>query len=172
MATKILIPDNYSLSYIFSNIMKNDIVDPISTTSSILDQDIIFLIEKEKQEIIQKDILKKDIKLKLESFAELKPNWDSYGAEEINISTVNFSNEIANELIELGVNLKFCYPLSYGGIQLEFYSNKYYIEIEVNPDYSINVLSFLDNRLINKVNLRFLEQNFFNKFETVIKAIL
>ncbi len=70
---------------------------------------------------------------KIESFKNLKENWDSYGAEKVNEDCIKRAISIVNFFKNRSLGINFSYPLPDGGIQLEM-NNSYNLEIEVNPN--------------------------------------
>ena len=73
-------------------------------------------------------------------FAELEPNWDSYGAQPISLLAVKKAVQLLSQLAAIwpaavAVSLRpyDVAPLSNGGVQLEWRSSKGSLEVEINP---------------------------------------
>ena len=84
---------------------------------------------------------------KIDSFKELKYDWDSYGANEISKQSIETSKEIVKIINELINNEIYAFPMPNGGVQIEFQN----IELEVYNESTIELLQFdIDDELIDE----------------------
>ena len=93
---------------------------------------------------------KNEIFERLDEFSKLDDNWDNNGADPINKQVIINTREIVNNLKN---DPYFVAPIPWGTIQLEWESNNYYIEIEIevpeNNKNIINVFILLNDDITN-----------------------
>ena len=78
---------------------------------------------------------------RLEEINLLKPNWNENGAEPLNPDIRHRTESI---LKDLPIQPRI-YPLSDGGLQLEFHGNKSYIELDVSKPETAGLFVAQDN---------------------------
>lgn len=78
----------------------------------------------------------------LDSFADLKEDWDSYGASPISQVAIDRAKEALNVLRGLTYHIA---PLPDGGVQLEWKSEHYYLEVVVEEDGEIHFFARQQN---------------------------
>ena len=114
---------------------------------------------------------KNEIFERLDEFSKLDDNWDNNGADPINKQVIINTREIVNNLKN---NPYFVAPISWGAIQLEWESNNYYIEIEIevpeNNKNIINVFILFDDN-ITDYNLTKKIEFEESEFKTIITLI-
>lgn len=91
--------------------------------------------------------------VQLNEFKGLKFDWDSYQAEAIDDAIVDFSKEIAMDLIDLGVQIDFAVPMRDGGVQLEFNWQDYECELEIHPSRQLELLVYDKLDLLKKLSV-------------------
>lgn len=113
---------------------------------------------------------KNEIFERLDEFSKLDDNWDNNGADPINKQVIINTREIVNNLKN---DPYFVAPIPWGAIQLEWESNNYYIEIEVQiPENNKNIIDvFILNN--NEENYNLIKKIEFeeSEFETIIALI-
>ena len=114
---------------------------------------------------------KNEIFERLDEFSKLDDNWDNNGADPINKQVIINTREIVNNLKN---NPYFVTPIPWGAIQLEWESNNYYIEIEIevpeNNKNIINVFILFDDN-ITDYNLTKKIEFEESEFKTIITLI-
>ena len=114
---------------------------------------------------------KNEIFERLDEFGKLDDNWDNNGADPINKQVIINTREIVNNLKN---DPYFVAPIPWGAIQLEWESNNYYIEIEVevpeNNKNIINVFILFDDN-ITDYNLTKKIEFEESEFKTIITLI-
>lgn len=84
----------------------------------------------------------------IQSFYELGPDWDSYGAEPISEKAIKRAISLTTQCQQLQIFLDFAAPMSDGGIQLEGKDSHkdIFLEIEIPPEETCTFLIFDANR--------------------------
>lgn len=77
---------------------------------------------------------------KLEELAALPQNWNSYGSRPIQPEAIETTANLLSDLAKIKMPEPQIFPVSGGGIQLEWENSKCELEIEVLPDKSIEYL--------------------------------
>ncbi|MGI8640406.1 MAG: hypothetical protein ACR2MG_10745 [Pyrinomonadaceae bacterium] len=77
---------------------------------------------------------------KLEELSSLKEDWDSYGSRPIQPEARELAAKLLSDLVKTDMPEPQIFPVSGGGIQLEWENLKCELEIEVLPDESIEYL--------------------------------
>ena len=114
---------------------------------------------------------KNEIFERLDEFGKLDDNWDNNGADPINKQVIINTREIVNNLKN---NPYFVAPIPWGTIQLEWESNNYYIEIEIEiPENNKNIINvfILLNDDITNYNLTKKIEFEESEFKTIITLI-
>lgn len=75
-----------------------------------------------------------DAAARLRALAGLAPNWDTYGAQEIDLSVAKAALSVAGSLILRGVGPPFFTPGSDGSIQMEWRRGPVYAEVRVTRE--------------------------------------
>lgn len=91
----------------------------------------------------------KDSQDELHKLRELPENWDSYASPRIKDVSVKTTADLLIALAKFEMPKPQIFPVSGGGLQLEWQRNKRELEIEVLPDGSIEYLKvFEDGEMI------------------------
>ena len=77
---------------------------------------------------------------KLQELSKLPENWNTYGSRPIQPEAIEVTAKLISDLIKLGMPEPHIFPVSGGGIQLEWENSKCELEIEVMPNKSIEYL--------------------------------
>jgi hypothetical protein len=100
----------------------------------------------------------KELKSKIEGFAYLQQNWDSYNADAISMIAIDVAKEILNyfhnnEFLTNGIAVHV-FPMRDGGIQFEFDGENICAELEINPNGDSTFILFDDEgNIIDKGQL-------------------
>lgn len=81
----------------------------------------------------------------LHKLKELPENWDSYGSPRIKDISVTTTANLLIDLAKFGMPKPQIFPVSGGGLQLEWQRNMRELEIEVLPDGSIEYLKVYED---------------------------
>ena len=102
--------------------------------------------------------------VKINTFKSLKPNWDSYDADEISEIAINNAIEFIKELEKYNLIVYFVSPVRDGGVFVEYQNNNNGKSIEVffNQDGSNELVLFDNNKEV------ILEGTVENDFNNVI----
>ncbi len=92
---------------------------------------------------------------KLNEFLTLEENWDSYGAEKIDVNSTIFVFEMLTELIKIDITEPFIFPSNDGGIQMEWHKADVDFEIKINPDRNVEFLFDDDRNEFNSIEEEF-----------------
>ena len=113
---------------------------------------------------------KNEIFERLDEFSKLDDNWNNNGADPINKQVIINTREIVNNLKN---DPYFVAPIPWGAIQLEWESNNYYIEIEVQiPKNNKNIIDvFILNNNEENYNLTKKIEFEESEFKTIITLI-
>lgn len=87
----------------------------------------------------------KSVRTRLQNLASLPENWNGYGSPQIAGEAISESLRIINELAKLGMPEPEIFPISGGGVQMEWQNQGAELEIEIMPDRSISYLLVGDN---------------------------
>ncbi len=84
-----------------------------------------------------------DVIRKILSFADLEPDWDSYGAKTVNLKAIRNTEKLLTNILTLYPNATpfDITPMSDGGIQLEW-KGKNSIEVEIHAEDFAYLLIF------------------------------
>jgi hypothetical protein len=77
----------------------------------------------------------------LNELLALRPGWDGYRAPEVADSSVEAAVEVLDCFMSDGLEFPDLFPLSDGGIQIEWHAGDIDIEVEVSPDRDAFVLA-------------------------------
>lgn len=77
---------------------------------------------------------------KLEALSSLEENWNSYGSRPIQPEARELTAKLLSDLVKTDMPEPQIFPVSGGGIQLEWENSRCELEIEVLPDKSIEYL--------------------------------
>lgn len=77
---------------------------------------------------------------KLEELSKLPENWNTYGSRPIQAEAIETTAKLISDLIKLRMPEPNIFPVSGGGIQLEWENSNCELEIEIMPDKSIEYL--------------------------------
>jgi hypothetical protein len=77
---------------------------------------------------------------KLEELSKLPENWNSYGSRPIQSGAIETAANLLSDLIKINMPEPKIFPVSGGGIQLEWENSKCEFELEIMPDKSIEYL--------------------------------
>jgi hypothetical protein len=86
-----------------------------------------------------------ELKMRIDSFSELKKNWNEYDSEEITSQSIEFANSILDTISKTNdVNDIKVFPMCNGGIQIEIGDfreieifNNEITDIEYDSEYNI-----------------------------------
>lgn len=100
---------------------------------------------------------------KIKGFKELKPNWDSYGADPIPEKVINKAIEIIEKLEFHNMNLDYVFPMRDGGLQFEVKSGKFNdIELLIGKNLVVELVIYNnendiieERKIINEEDLLF-----------------
>lgn len=81
-----------------------------------------------------------DAQKELQTLKNLPENWDSYGSPQITIEAGKKAADLLTELARFGMSKPKLFPVSGGGLQLEWQKTDRELEIEILPDGSIEFL--------------------------------
>jgi hypothetical protein len=81
----------------------------------------------------------------LHKLKELPENWDSYGSPRIKDVSVKTTADLLINLAKLGMPKPYLFPVSGGGLQLEWQQSNRELEIEVLPDGRIEYLKVYED---------------------------
>ena len=76
---------------------------------------------------------------RIETFKDLKTNWDGDGGEAISAAVVAVVKRFCGQLAD--TPKFYVYPCSHGGLQLESDCSTHFIEVEFRPDNVISVFA-------------------------------
>jgi hypothetical protein len=86
--------------------------------------------------------------MKIKSFSNLQPNWDSYGAEVPSSISMNNSIDFIYQLDDRELQPYFVAPGNNGEVLVEYKKENRAAEIYFNPDGTNELLLFENNNLI------------------------
>ena len=89
---------------------------------------------------------REELLVRLDEISELEDNWDYDGSDSIDKETIEKAHKIITEFKNLPY---FISPTPFG-VQLEWENEKYYIEIEVEHDIDIFIMSHIKDTYISK----------------------
>ena len=89
---------------------------------------------------------REELLVRLDEINELEDNWDYDGSGSIDKETIENARKIITEFKNLPY---FISPTPFG-VQLEWENEKYYIEIEVEHDIDIFIMSHIKDTYISK----------------------
>ena len=89
---------------------------------------------------------REELLVRLDEISELEDNWDYDGSDSIDKETIKNARKIITEFKNLPY---FISPTPFG-VQLEWENEKYYIEIEVEHDIDIFIMSHIKDTYISK----------------------
>lgn len=89
---------------------------------------------------------REELLVRLDEISELEDNWDYDGSGSIDKETIENARKIITEFKNLPY---FISPTPFG-VQLEWENEKYYIEIEVEHDIDIFIMSHIKDTYISK----------------------
>ena len=89
---------------------------------------------------------REELLVRLDEISELEDNWDYDGSGSIDKETIENARKIITEFKNLPY---FISPTPFG-VQLEWENEKYYIEIEVERDIDIFIMSHIKDTYISK----------------------
>lgn len=67
----------------------------------------------------------------IDSFAALKPNWDTYNADAITPKSIVIAKELVTDLYKKNIPIEGVFPMRNGGVQIEFSKQTMEIELEI-----------------------------------------
>lgn len=112
-----------------------------------------------------------DLDGKLNSFRNLKENWDSYNANKIGEIAIIKASDILEDFYsdsflikKLTINI---FPMRDGGIQFEFDEENICAELEISPTGSLTFLSFNDEGEIKQTKVLSLTSELFTLLEDI-----
>lgn len=85
---------------------------------------------------------------KVSSFANLKENWDSYGAVVPKDIAISNANDFIYQMDSIGLHPYFVAPGKNGEVMIEFKNENRAAEIYFNPDGTNELLLFTNNEVI------------------------
>lgn len=99
-----------------------------------------------------------DSQNELHKLKELPENWDRYGSPKIENRAVKTTADLLTNLAKFGMPKPRIFPVSGGGLQLEWQQNSRELEIEVLPDGKIEYLKVYEDGemtegVINEANV-------------------
>lgn len=94
---------------------------------------------KQLREVILKNA---EILKKIDSFKDLKENWDSYGSEKIKSTAIRLASHFVNQCSKNGLVVEFVVPMSSGNIQMEWGNN---LELEIYSNGNVGLCLFDDD---------------------------
>lgn len=86
-----------------------------------------------------------DSQKELQNLKTLPENWDSYGSPQITNQASKKVADLLHNLACFGLNKPNLFPVSGGGLQLEWQNGERELEIEVLPDGTIEFLIVNEN---------------------------
>lgn len=86
-----------------------------------------------------------DSQNQLHQLSKLPENWDSYGSSRIKPTSVEKTADLLIDLAKFGMPTPSIFPVSGGGIQLEWQKGKRELEIEILPNGEIEFLKVYEN---------------------------
>lgn len=89
---------------------------------------------------------REELLVRLDEISELEENWDYDGSGSIDKETIENARKIITEFKNLPY---FISPTPFG-VQLEWENEKYYIEIEVEHDIDIFIMSHIKDTYMSK----------------------
>jgi len=87
------------------------------------------------------------VMLKLNELLDLPHNWDTYGADRINVNSTIFIFEMLVELISKGIPQPAIVPITEGGVQMEWHINGANLEISMQPDRATEYYIYHDQNV-------------------------
>lgn len=111
----------------------------------------------------------RDAILKYNSLLKLPENWDGHCGKSISVGTFLFAMKMLEDICSDPQDVKpQLVPLSYGGIQLEFHSERGDLEIEIERQNRFNVY-FEDAR--TQEECEFAGRNDFREIEALLRRL-
>lgn len=80
------------------------------------------------------------LRKKLGELTNLPENWNSYGSRRIQQEAIETTAKLLSDLVKIDMPEPQIFPVSGGGVQLEWENAKCELEIEILPDRSIEYL--------------------------------
>jgi hypothetical protein len=98
-----------------------------------------------------------DLMNRIEQFSTLKPNWDTYGAEQTNELVIEIARKLLIDLYSKNlidpvftVNV---FPIRDGGIQFEIDADEDSCEVEISPKEILTLITYdLEGNIKSKLN--------------------
>lgn len=87
----------------------------------------------------------KDAQDELHKLKELPENWDSYGSSRIKDKAVKTTANLLVDTAKFGMPKPYIFPVSGGGLQLEWQQGNKELEIEILPNGKIEYLKVNEN---------------------------
>lgn len=90
--------------------------------------------------LAEADLWLRPAQRKISELAQLPENWDSYGSRSIQPAAIKQAADLIAYLSKFNLPSPHIFPVSGGGIQLEFEQGGRELEIEILPDGSLEFL--------------------------------
>ena len=87
---------------------------------------------------------------KLQGFAQLAPNWDSYGAAAPTAQVIKRAEKFIREIDKQGITVYFVAPGPNGEILVEFQKGRRSAEVYFHPDQLANFALFEEDELVDE----------------------
>lgn len=84
---------------------------------------------------------KSELKNYIQSFADLREDWDTYGAEVISIESINAACKLIDIIYDDVLDIYiYIYPVCRGCVQIEFLKDNFEYEVEIYSIYQLCLL--------------------------------
>jgi hypothetical protein len=90
--------------------------------------------------VFEENLWSRAAQKKLEELSKLPENWNSYGSQPIQPDAIEVTAKLLSDLVKLKMPEPQIFPVSGGGIQLEWENSKCELEIEILPNKSVEYL--------------------------------
>ena len=90
--------------------------------------------------VFEEGLWSRSARKKLEELSNLPQNWNSYGSRPVQQGAIETVANLLSDLAKISMPEPQIFPVSGGGIQLEWKNSQCELEIEVLPDKSIEYL--------------------------------
>lgn len=94
--------------------------------------------------VFEENLWSRSARKKLEELSKLPENWNSYGSPAIDQKVIEVTANLLSDLAKLQMPEPEIFPVSGGGIQLEWENSNCGLELEILPNKSIEYL-IIDN---------------------------
>ena len=86
-----------------------------------------------------------DLRQEIQSFADLEPNWDSYGSLPISEGVIERAIAATIRMEQNKMSIPYAVPSSNGGIQFEWDDGANYVYLGVEPDCTTTIYHNVGN---------------------------